>query len=226
MKSKPRARRPYDSSGRQEQARATHEAIVAAALVRLRRIRPEELTYADLASDTGIAIRTVYRHFPTAEDLFAAALQKFLDGILGSGGLAGMSRPELAAALERFHVRLSAEPGLYRLFFSLPVRSGMGFAAIVKEFCRDTLAKIPAPQHDAVCAAIELQLGPYAWETFHTHWGVSPALITRTALTSVQALLDHFALHPDALAPGAELPAVFRDTQSSKKKANQKREPR
>src|SRR6187551_3631036 len=102
MKSKPaRPRRQYDASGRQAQARATREAIVDAAIVRLREVRPDELGYSDLASDAGVAIRTVYRHFPTPQDLLAAALQKFLGETVGSSSLAGTSPAELGAVLER-----------------------------------------------------------------------------------------------------------------------------
>ena len=136
-------RRTYDASGRQAQARETREAIVAAAIARLRRVRPEDLTYADVADDAGIALRTVYRHFPTPQDLFAAALDRFLGDTVGSSTLEGKSRTELVEVLERVHARLSAEPGLYRLFFALPARSGVGMAAVVKAVCADALARIP-----------------------------------------------------------------------------------
>lgn len=217
MKSTPApARRRYDASGRLAAARETHDAIVAAAIARLRRVRPEELTYADVASDAGIAMRTVYRHFPTPQDLFAAALDRFLGETLGTTTLDGKNRTELVDVMERIHARLSAEPGLYRLFFTLPLRSGVGMTALVKAVCADALARIPKAHHDAVCAAIELMLGPYAWETFHTHWSVPPARMTQAVLASVQAMLDRFVAQPELLDPTVGRPPMFLEAPQSK----------
>lgn len=211
MKLKMPARRSYDARGRQAAALVTREAIVAAAMARLRDVRPEQLAYADVADAAGVALRTVYRHFPTPEDLLAAVLRAFLQRINGPTPLDELSVGELADAVERFHAQLSAEPGLYRLFFVLPARTGVGMSALVTRLCHDALARIPEEHHPAVCAAVELMLGPYAWEVFHTHWSVPPARMTRTLLVAVQLLLDGFVAHPRALAPSSPPPPMFRD---------------
>ena len=211
MKRKAPARRSYDASGRQAAAQVTHDAIVAAAMTRLREVRPEQLAYADVAEASGVALRTVYRHFPTVEDLLAAVLHAFLAQFSGSTAIEDLSPAELADTLELFHAKLSAEPGLYRLFFVLPARTGTGFAAIVERVCRDALQRIPEEHHAAVCAAVELMIGPYAWEVFHTHWSVPPARMTRTLLLGVQLLLDGFVANPRALAPSSPPPAIFRE---------------
>jgi AcrR family transcriptional regulator len=189
----------------------TREAIVVAALDRLRHVRPEHLAYVDVAEAAGVALRTAYRHFPTLDDLLAAALQTFLQQVVGPTGLQSRSPAEFAAAIEKIHARLSAEPGLYRLFFALPARTGVGMTALVLELCRDALARIPAEHHAAVCAVVELMLGPYAWEVFHTHWSVPPAAMTRTLLASVQLLLDGFSRSPHVLAASSPSPPLFHD---------------
>lgn len=211
MNRKTAARRSYDARGRQAAAMLTREAIVAAAMTQLRDVRPEQLAYADVAEAAGVALRTVYRHFPTVEDLLAAVLRAFLDQLGGPGRLEDLSLAELSDVLETFHAKLSAEPGLYRLFFVLPARTGSGMAALVERVCRDSLAHIPDEHHAAVCAAVELLLGPYAWETFHSHWSVPPARMTRTLLVGVQLLLDGFAANPRALATSTPPPPMFRD---------------
>jgi len=179
-------------------------------------MRPDELRYADLADDVGVGVRTVYRHFPTRETLLAATFTKFLGETVGPAGLEGQSPSELSDTLERIHARLSTDPGLYRLFFALPARSGVGMSAIIEGLCREALRRIPPDRHHAVCAAVELMLSPYAWEVFHTHWEVSPALSARTLLASVQAILDHFAARPEVLDDDASRPRMFRDGEASR----------
>lgn len=205
------SRRSYDASNRQAAAQVTHDAIVTAAMKLLRDVRPEQLTYADVATASGVALRTVYRHFPTLDDLLGAALQTFMLRIRGPRPLEELSLVELADQLEAFHANLSAEPGLYRLFFTLPSRSGSNMNALIERVSRDALARIPAQYHAAVCAAIELLIGPYAWEVFHTHYNVPPPQMTRTLLVSVQLLLDGFAANPRALASTSPRPPMFRD---------------
>jgi len=208
---KTKARRRYDARGRQAAANLTREAIVAAALTQLRAVRPDQLAYADVAEDAGVALRTVYRHFPAVEDLFAAVLRSFLARLMVPAYVDDISLAELADVFETLHVELSAEPGLYRLFFALPARSGAGMAAIVERVCRDALAQIPAEHHSVVRAAVELLLSPYAWEVFHTHWSVPPARMTRSLLVGVQLLLDGFVANPRALSTASSPPPMFRD---------------
>ena len=179
-------------------------------------MRPEQLTYAELAEASGVGLRTIYRHFPVLEDLLGAVLQSFLAQFGGPKPLDELSLPELADVLEAFHARLSAEPGLYRLFFVLPSRSGSGMAALIERVCRDALERIPAEHHAAVCAAVELMIGPYAWEVFHTHYKVPPARMTRTLLVGVQLLLDGFVANPRALAASAPPPSMFRRKRAAK----------
>jgi AcrR family transcriptional regulator len=211
---KRRPRRRYDASGRQAAAGLTREAIVAAAMTLLRTVRPDQLAYADVADAAGIALRTVYRHFPNVEDLLGAVLSSFLAELEAPTSVDDISLADLVERFETYHAKLSTEPGLYRLFFVLPARAGSGMAAIVERICRDALARIPAEHHAAVRAAVELQLSPYAWEVFHTHWSVPPARITRTVLLGVQLLLDGFVANPRALSTSAPLPPLFRDRPS------------
>ena len=73
----PRARRPraYSSELRQEQARLTADAILEAAVDRIRR-GDRELSYAAIAKQAGVAIPTVYRHYPTQKHLIDALIAR------------------------------------------------------------------------------------------------------------------------------------------------------
>ena len=62
---------PYDSPLRREQAEQTRSRIVGAA-VELIVGGVEGLTMQEVAKAAGVALRTVFRHFPTREDLLDA----------------------------------------------------------------------------------------------------------------------------------------------------------
>jgi AcrR family transcriptional regulator len=62
---------PYDSPLRREQAEQTRSRIVAAALDLLVG-GVEGLTMQEVAKAAGVALRTVFRHFPTRDDLLDA----------------------------------------------------------------------------------------------------------------------------------------------------------
>jgi len=65
---------PYDSPLRREQAEQTRARIVAAALGLIVG-GVEGLTMQDVAKAAGVALRTVFRHFPTRDDLLDATWQ-------------------------------------------------------------------------------------------------------------------------------------------------------
>jgi AcrR family transcriptional regulator len=58
---------------REQHAEVTRERIVAAVVALLERGEAEELTMPGVAEAAGISLRTVYRYYPTREDLLEAA---------------------------------------------------------------------------------------------------------------------------------------------------------
>ncbi|MEP7203299.1 MAG: TetR/AcrR family transcriptional regulator [Ilumatobacteraceae bacterium] len=81
--------RSYSSPLRTEQATATRERIVDAAVDLLQSIDPGAFSMQDVADRAGVSLRTVYRAFPTKDDL--------LEGVL-------------AAVRERFKVVAGSPP--------------------------------------------------------------------------------------------------------------------
>src|SRR3954468_9860015 len=73
--------RLYDNSHRAAQAAQTHEAILDA-LVRVMARGVADLSMPAVARESGVSLRTVYRHFPTKRDLLAA-LNIHLDARIG-----------------------------------------------------------------------------------------------------------------------------------------------
>ena len=66
--------RPYSSPLRAEQAAATRDRIVDATVALLRDGDPSAFGMQDVADRAGVSVRTVYRAFPTKDDLIAGVL--------------------------------------------------------------------------------------------------------------------------------------------------------
>ena len=70
-----RAERPYSSPLRAEQAAATRDRIVDATVELLQDNDGSSFSMQDVADWAGVAVRTVYRAFPTKDDLLAGVLE-------------------------------------------------------------------------------------------------------------------------------------------------------
>ncbi len=105
---------------------ATRERIVAAALERVARGGYASAGIQAVAADAGVAVGTVYRHFPSKGDLFAEvfrhASQRELDVVVDVSGPDGRPAAErVAGAVEAFCRRALAGPVLAYALIAEPV---------------------------------------------------------------------------------------------------------
>jgi AcrR family transcriptional regulator len=68
---------------REQHAELTRELILRALAELLQNERPAEFSMADVARRAGVSLRTLYRHFPTREELLAAATDWVDERIFG-----------------------------------------------------------------------------------------------------------------------------------------------
>jgi AcrR family transcriptional regulator len=101
---RPTGRREYVSQLREQQAEQTRERILAAFAAQLARPNLTDFAIPDVAREAGVAVRTVYNHFPNREVLLDA-LASWLDGQLARD----VPLPERAADLPALAVRLYRE---------------------------------------------------------------------------------------------------------------------
>lgn len=205
---KRRAKRAYDATSRLEEAQKTTSRIIEAASELLRKVRPENLSYADVAERSGIAVRTVYRHFPEPGDLLAAVARTIVARFAPNG--IPTTRAELAAVTAAFHRTLSTQPALYRVVLAAPVRSGINMTELILTQYKDVLAELPAEQQRVIAGLLDLLGSPYAWEVLHTHWALPPEQITRACLAAAQLIADGFRRQPQLLDPAGPLPPMYR----------------
>jgi AcrR family transcriptional regulator len=118
---------PYRPTEKTEARRlATRERIVSAALQRVASGGYASAGIQDVAAQAGVAVGTVYRHFPSKGDLFAEvfrrASQRELDVVIDVSRLGGRPASErVAAAVEAFCRRALAGPVLAYALIAEPV---------------------------------------------------------------------------------------------------------
>jgi AcrR family transcriptional regulator len=118
---------PYRPTERTEARRAaTRERIVAAALDQVGEGGYASAGVQVVAARAGVAVGTVYRHFPSKGDLFAEAFrrasQRELDVVIDvSAADGGSARERVAAAVEAFCRRALAGPVLAYALLAEPV---------------------------------------------------------------------------------------------------------
>jgi AcrR family transcriptional regulator len=117
---------PYRPTERTEARRAaTRERIVAAALEQVGEGGYGSAGVQVVAARAGVAVGTVYRHFPSKGDLFAEAFrrasQRELDVVIAVSADGGSARERVATAVEAFCRRALAGPVLAYALLAEPV---------------------------------------------------------------------------------------------------------
>jgi AcrR family transcriptional regulator len=117
---------PYRPTEKTEARRlATRERIVAAALERVAGGGYASAGVQAVAADAGVAVGTVYRHFPSKGDLFAEvfrrASQRELDVVVEVSEPGRRAQERVAAAVEAFCRRALAGPVLAYALIAEPV---------------------------------------------------------------------------------------------------------
>jgi AcrR family transcriptional regulator len=132
------------STLRDQHAQLTRDRILAAVADLLEQAQPEDLTVPDVAAASSISLRTIYRYFPTREELFEAAGRWIGEQLLESPY--PQSLDEVADLFREVSPRFDERPGLTRAM----ALSGVG---------RRVRAARRQERIAAVCAALRSELG-------------------------------------------------------------------
>ena len=115
--------RAYDNQHRQAQASATADRILAALVDLLLEERPTSVSIPAVATRAGVSVRTVYHHFPTKEDLFAA-LNPFVNRVYFEQVTAGEGASQALGLSELYRAGVPALIRAIPLFQAL-ARAGI-----------------------------------------------------------------------------------------------------
>jgi AcrR family transcriptional regulator len=113
------AHRRYSSPLRAEQAAMTRDRIIDAAVALLQDADPAAIGMQDVADEAGVSVRTVYRAFPTRDDLFDGVLVAIKDRLEASGPYPSTVEEYIKTSPALVQALFQLEP-LYRALFATP----------------------------------------------------------------------------------------------------------
>ncbi len=187
----------YASALRDRQKAGTRDLILEAVGRRLEDSALEDLNFAEIAAEAGVAERTVYRHFPT-KDALMDAFWTWLHGALRIEAFP-TTAAELIALPERVFAFFDDHEAVLRGM--LASRQGREVRLKVNDerqrairlAVRDAAPDLEEPDFTRLCASVQLLYSATAWLTMKDYWGLSGAEAGRAASDSIRTLLHHGA---------------------------------
>ena len=192
---------------REAQRAVTEQRIVAALADLIDDEHPFEISMAAVAKRAGVSEPTLYRHFPTKRDLFAALVTYQFQSV--TAGLAPRSPAELADAVRTVFERAAARENTIRwtLAGTDPERVPRQNVRVRLAMLRTALGIEPDTQDGQQASAAEFVLrtvllltSPMAWLYWKDYLGLDPAETAATAGWAIMALAD--------LLPGEPSPSL------------------
>ncbi len=183
----------YHSPLREAQAAATSHRILEAVGAVLE--RGEEPTYALVAQEAGCQERTVYRHFPTREEL-AAAFWDWQYSILGPRDWTIGTEAGLLALIDRSFRAFDEHPELIRAM--LHTRHGRAARltenderrAMAQRCVDDAVPGLDRRRRRQAAAAAQLLFSAAAWEVLRDYWDMDGEHAAATASLALTAMLE------------------------------------
>lgn len=154
--------RSYSSPLRAEQAAATRERIVDAAAELLQGGDAGAVSMQDVADRAGVSVRTVYRAFPTKEDLIDGVLAAIRARFESIAGTPPASEEELRRSVPGAVRSVYELEPLYRALFATPAgrqahrRSAGEHTAHVAAAFADELRDLPPGQRRLIASVLHL----------------------------------------------------------------------
>ena len=198
-----KATAPYHSPLREAQMAATRDRIVEACKAVM--LRGDDLTYAAVAAAAEVQERTVYRHFPTKEDLEGALWQWIVDN-LTHADLAATNEEQLLTALRRSFAGFDAGAPLIEAMLRSPQGSAIRLRQQPRRqamFDACVAAAVPdaSPQlRGRASAVLQVLYSASAWELLRNLRGMDGAQAADAVEFGIRSFLiglRSFAQHSD-----------------------------
>ncbi len=184
----------YNSPLRADQTQATRERILAGVRTMFEEDPDTALNIETLADISGVNRRTIFRHFPTKEDLLSA-FWKSANASLGvqfwpqsEADLVELP-PDLFAALDRIEgiVRASHSSSAGR---QMRLRANAERQAAFEKSLAGIAADLPPERAKQLLASVQLMFSATAWQTMKDYWGLSGKDAGKATAWAIGALLD------------------------------------
>lgn len=195
--------RPYQSTLRKAQAAQTREHLLATAYAFFEDHDATDLSMTRLAKLAGVAVGTVYKHFPSEEALLEAFQGYFRErtGLQGDRALTETG-PLQELPLKQFplyhrHRKVMTWAVYSRAWFRL--RQPMAQAQHAAWVARLRPMAPNLSDHELGCAAgaVFLQSAPRVWNWYDEYWGLDTEDAARVSAWAMSVLLDSLSQDPE-----------------------------
>jgi AcrR family transcriptional regulator len=188
----------YHSPLRASQAAATRERIVAACVALMR--RGADLTYASVAAEAGVQERTVYRHFPSKEDL-GAALWDWIIQRLTHADFSARSEEQLVTAMRGSFAGFDTDAPLIQAMLHSPQgldvrRRQQPMRRAMFEACVDSAVPGAPPQvRDRAAAVLQVLYSAASWDFLRNFWEMDAVEAADVIELGIHSFLSGLRLH-------------------------------
>lgn len=198
-------RRPYESPLRAEQREQTRLRIFEAVVEELTDQDLQDLSVPAIAARARVALRTVYRYFPTKDALLDAFCEWWISQRLQTVQYEGASPQDLPRIIREHYAALDREPEVIRAM--MVSRAGQqvrdrrrprqlrSFAQALENL---TARMDPSDARGALAAIHTLDTAP-TWQHLREHWGLSTEEAARAAAWAASVLIRELEDNPDSL---------------------------
>ena len=179
---------------RERQKSATQDLILEAVGRCMQDRGLEELSFAEVAAEAGVGLRTVYRYYPT-KDVLLDAFWSWLHASLGIDAFPETMKDLVALPARVFPMFDAQEPVIRGMMSSrqgreVRLRVNDKRQAAIRKSVQDGAGELPEPELTRVCAAVQLLYSATCWFTMKDYWGLSGDEAGRAAGEAIQALID------------------------------------
>jgi len=180
------------SSLREAQRAVTEQRITQALAALIDDEHPLEISMAAVAKRAGVSEPTLYRHFPTKRDLFAALAGHQFQTV--AAGLAPTSADDLAEAVRTVFERSAGMENVVRWTLAatdperVPRPNVQARLAMLRTALRDVLADLDDDTAQFLLRAVLLLTSPMAWLYWNDYLGLDPAAAATTAGWAIKNL--------------------------------------
>ena len=186
----------YNSPLRARQKEQTGELILAAVGTILNAGGTDAVTFAEVARVAGVTMRTIFRHFPTREELLSAFWRWQLEQTGGETILGPASVPALLAKIKEFFESLDAEENLIRAVISSPegreIRSEANRIRLetMLEFVGSLVPELPPRDRHSMASGIITVSSILSWMFMRDHCGYDGKRAGEAAALTVQMIIE------------------------------------
>ena len=190
--------RTYESPLREEQAAATRERILATVAELVVNENPALVSIPMIAERARVSVRTVYRHFPTKEDLYNALFSWATD--LREGMPTGVDQvssvDDIVRVLTLMFERIGRNSDLHRATNALPEakvlreRRAPRRRKLIENGMRDVTSGMPAERANKVHALVHLLSSSDALLFMEEYWGLTGEEAAAASGWAIRALAE------------------------------------